>query len=93
MLLNGGELDGVRILSPKSVDLMRADHIGDLPRVGALGPHDGFGLTFRVVREPGLSGAHPFDRLPWSPLRLCQFNDVFAGRENLEYPRERFKQQ
>jgi CubicO group peptidase (beta-lactamase class C family) len=58
MLLNGGELDGVRLLSPKSVELMAADHIGDLPRIGDLiGPNDGFGLTFRVVREPGLSGA------------------------------------
>ncbi len=58
MLLNDGELDGTRLLSRKSVELMRADHIGDLPRVGGLiGPNDGFGLTFRVVREPGLSGA------------------------------------
>jgi CubicO group peptidase (beta-lactamase class C family) len=58
MLLNGGELDGTRLLSRKSVELMSADHIGDLPRVANLiGPHDGFGLTFRVVREPGLSGA------------------------------------
>ncbi len=57
MLLNGGELDGQRLLSRKSVELMSADHIGDLPRVGALiGPNDGFGLTFRVIREPGLSG-------------------------------------
>ena len=58
MLLNGGELDGVRLLSRKSVELMAADHIGDMPRVGGLiGPNDGFGLTFRVIREPGLSGA------------------------------------
>ena len=28
MLLNGGELDGVRILSPKSVELMHANHTG-----------------------------------------------------------------
>ncbi len=28
MLLNGGELDGVRILSPKTVELMRANHTG-----------------------------------------------------------------
>ena len=27
MLLNGGELDGVRILSPKTVDYMLADHL------------------------------------------------------------------
>jgi CubicO group peptidase (beta-lactamase class C family) len=58
MLLNGGELEGARLLSRKSVELMSADHIGDLPRVGNLiGPNDGFGLTFRVIREPGRSGA------------------------------------
>jgi CubicO group peptidase (beta-lactamase class C family) len=58
MLLNGGELEGTRLLSRKTVELMSSDHIGDLPRVGNLiGPNDGFGLTFRVIREPGLSGA------------------------------------
>ena len=30
MLLNGGELDGVRILSPKTVELMTANHVGHL---------------------------------------------------------------
>src|SRR5262249_35412574 len=53
MLLNGGELDGVRILSPKTVDLMRADVLGDLPKAGALLPQGiGFGLTFAVDRGP-----------------------------------------
>ena len=27
MLLNGGELDGVRLLSPKTVELMTMDHL------------------------------------------------------------------
>ena len=58
MLLNYGELDGVRILGRKTVELLSADHIGALPRVGNLiAPHDGFGLTFRVNTSPGLSGA------------------------------------
>ena len=30
MLLNGGELDGVRILSPKTVDLMHSNVLGNL---------------------------------------------------------------
>lgn len=29
MLLNGGELDGVRLLSPKTVNLMTTDHVGE----------------------------------------------------------------
>ena len=54
MLLNGGELDGVRLLSPKTVELMITDH---LPTGVSLpvqwGPRYrlagyGFGLGFRV---------------------------------------------
>lgn len=58
MLLNGGELDGVRILSRKSVELMSADHLGDMPRgVDFLGQGYGFGLTVAVSRGVGRSGA------------------------------------
>ena len=58
MLANDGELDGVRILSRKSVELMRADHMPlNMPRVGrTLRPGWGFGLTFAVNRGPGKSG-------------------------------------
>jgi CubicO group peptidase (beta-lactamase class C family) len=54
MMVNGGELDGVRILSPKTVELMRADVLGDLPSVRGLMPPPGygFGLTFAVNRGP-----------------------------------------
>jgi CubicO group peptidase (beta-lactamase class C family) len=50
MLLNGGELDGVRILSPKSVELMTVNH------VGGLYGDNGFGLGFWVTEKLGLSG-------------------------------------
>jgi CubicO group peptidase (beta-lactamase class C family) len=53
MLLNGGELDGARLLSPKSVELMTANHIGKLYREdGSLG----FGLGFEVTLDVGASG-------------------------------------
>ncbi len=52
MLLNGGELDGVRLLSPKTVELMTADHIGE--RYGR--PGEGFGLGFSVVKDLGARG-------------------------------------
>ena len=53
MLLNGGELDGVRILGRKSVELMTADHIPGKPfREG-----QGFGLGFAIVRDVGERGA------------------------------------
>jgi CubicO group peptidase (beta-lactamase class C family) len=55
MLLNGGELEGVRILSPKSIELMTLDHLGDRPS-GWLSPGWGFGLGFAVRKEAGLDG-------------------------------------
>jgi CubicO group peptidase (beta-lactamase class C family) len=53
MLLNGGELDGARILSPKSIDLMSSDLLGTLPIYGGpVVPGYGFGLTVAVNRGP-----------------------------------------
>jgi CubicO group peptidase (beta-lactamase class C family) len=67
MLLNGGELDGARIVSPKTVAYMAADHLppnveyGETARsrFGALAPVPemgyGFGLGFAVRKAQGLS--------------------------------------
>lgn len=55
MLLNGGELDGVRILSPTTVDMMTVDHLGGAG-TGWLAPGWGFGLGFTVKERPGLDG-------------------------------------
>jgi len=52
MLLNGGELDGVRVLSPKSVELMTTNHVGDRFSEGRLG----FGFGFAIVEEVGRAG-------------------------------------
>lgn len=52
MLLNGGELDGARLLGPKTVDLMTSNHVGDLYANGRLG----FGLGFEVVEHVGRAG-------------------------------------
>jgi CubicO group peptidase (beta-lactamase class C family) len=56
MLLNHGRLDGVRLLSRKTVELMTADHLG--PITGApdlLLPGYGFGLGFAVRLQAGIS--------------------------------------
>jgi CubicO group peptidase (beta-lactamase class C family) len=54
MLLNGGELDGARILSPATVSLMTRDQVGTLyPDPGL-----GFGLGFQVLEDPGLAGEY-----------------------------------
>ena len=52
MILNGGVLDGVRILSPKTVELMGANHLGDI----AFRPGSGFGLGFSVLEDVGARG-------------------------------------
>jgi CubicO group peptidase (beta-lactamase class C family) len=52
MLLNGGTLDGVRLLSPKTVELMTMSHTSELtPPLPLLGPGVNFGLGFRVVTD------------------------------------------
>lgn len=51
MLLNGGMLDGARLLSPKTIELMTASHTADLPGSGLVGAGAQFGLGFRVVTD------------------------------------------
>jgi len=54
LLLNGGQLDGVRILSPKTVELMTSDHVNGLPGVNPFVPSGyGFGLGFAVRKSIG----------------------------------------
>ena len=53
MLLNGGELNGVRLLGKKTVEFMTADHLGSIP---VATPGLGFGLGFQVRRDAGIAG-------------------------------------
>ena len=61
MLLNGGTLDGVQILSPKTIELMASNHLPDgkdLPALSrslfseAMYDGIGFGLGFAVIVDP-----------------------------------------
>jgi len=54
MLLNGGVLDGARILGPKTVSLMTQDHLDEL--YGS--PGYGFGLGFQILEDPGLTAQY-----------------------------------
>ncbi len=61
MLLNNGALDGTRLLSRKSVELMSDNAVGDLdlgnyPVEGQELRGYGFGLGVRVRRSTGTSG-------------------------------------
>jgi CubicO group peptidase (beta-lactamase class C family) len=50
MLANGGELNGKRILSPRTIEQMSSNHVGDLfEKNGQGGKGLGFGLSVRVV--------------------------------------------
>jgi CubicO group peptidase (beta-lactamase class C family) len=56
MLLNGGQLGGVRLLSRAAVSHMTADHLGDIrAAIPTLERGYGFGLGFAVRRETGLN--------------------------------------
>ena len=92
MFANGGQLDGVRIISRKTIDLMTADALppdvkmgADMVRFEALEPSgrmgQGFGLGFAVRNDVGRNP------LPGSP------NDYFWGGAYGTYfwhdPRER----
>lgn len=69
MFANGGQLDGARLLSRKSIDLMTADHLppdirmgDDMWRLEAFEPSprlgQGFGLGFAIRNEQGRSPLH-----------------------------------
>ena len=52
MMVNGGELDGVRLLAPSTVALMTSNHVGSLFNEG----RTGFGLGFEILEDPGKAG-------------------------------------
>ena len=56
MLLNGGKLDGVRLLSPRGVELMRTNVLP--PTMPALSPGVGFGLDFAVYTDVPAAGGY-----------------------------------
>jgi CubicO group peptidase (beta-lactamase class C family) len=52
MLVNSGQLNGKRLLSPRTVDLMSSNHVGDLySGIGQQLKGMGFGLTVEVVLD------------------------------------------
>ena len=54
MLLNGGELNGHRLLGPRTVEMMTANHTGDMVngQFGRPARGMGFGLGMQVVLDP-----------------------------------------
>ncbi len=77
MVLNGGELDGVRLLGPKTVEYLSSNHM--TPEVRAVGKHDLHGgqsmaLGYGVVTEPALMPAiSSKGELSWAGLAGTKF--------------------
>jgi CubicO group peptidase (beta-lactamase class C family) len=70
MLLNGGELDGTRLLSPKTVELMTSNHVGNLYNEGRFG----FGLGFEITEHVGRSGRYgSVGEFGWGGAYFTQF--------------------
>ena len=54
MLVNGGELNGKRYLSPRTIELMTSNHTGEMAggQMGMSPKGVGFGLGVQVVDDP-----------------------------------------
>ena len=88
-MLNRGELDDVRLLGPRTVDFMTADHLGNIP-VNAGGssnlllPGYGFGLGFAVRTAlgiaivPGSVGMYYWGGLAGTTFFVDPAEDLFA---------------
>jgi CubicO group peptidase (beta-lactamase class C family) len=61
MTLNGGELDGTRVLAPHSVQLMTTNQLGTLYSTAGLG----FGLGFETTDRYGASGMSSVGSYGW----------------------------
>ena len=88
-MLNKGELDGVRLLGPRTVDFMTADHLGSIPiHSGAshdlLPPGHGFGLGFAVRKDrgvaavPGSVGTYFWGGMAGTTFFVDPAEDLFA---------------
>ena len=87
MLLNGGELDGKRILKPETVTLMRTNALGDTIMNSDVPPFNtgrgrGFGLDFAVVLDGARAAPWPEGAYSWGGAAGTWFwidpkNDLF----------------
>jgi CubicO group peptidase (beta-lactamase class C family) len=97
MLTNGGELDGVRILQPETVELMRTSQlpegITEIPGY----PGNAFGLDVAIVTDPASNGGMSAGSYWWWGIAGTWFwidpvqDLVFVGmiqNRNLRYARD-----
>jgi CubicO group peptidase (beta-lactamase class C family) len=76
MLLNGGELDGARILGTKTVDLMRQNHLPpNIPSIAQGSTATGYGLGVSVTMNvPALGRLNSVGSYGWSGAATTTFS-------------------
>ena len=55
MLLEGGQLNGVRLLAPRTVEMMRTNHVNPEP-LKTMPPGTGWGMDFQIVTDAAAAG-------------------------------------
>src|SRR2546430_13720526 len=55
MLLQGGQFSGVRLLAPRTVEMMRTNHVNPDP-LKTMAPGTGWGMDFQVVMDAAAAG-------------------------------------
>ena len=76
MLLNGGELDGVRVLGTKTVELMRQNHLPrNIPSIAPGSVATGYGLGVSVTLDvPALGRLNSVGSFGWSGAATTTFS-------------------
>ena len=82
---NKGTLHGARLLGPRTVDFMTADHLGSIPVKGSLlPPGHGFGLGFAVrtatgiASVPGSAGLYYWGGIAGTTFFVDPVEDLYA---------------
>ena len=86
-MLNRGELAGVRLLGPRTVDFMTTDHLGDIPVFSAgsralLPAGHGFGLGFAVRKHLGVApvpGSENYKDALWAMDNYVSIHDSLTN--------------
>jgi CubicO group peptidase (beta-lactamase class C family) len=55
MLLEGGQFNGVRLLAPRTVEMMRTNHVNPEP-LKTMPPGTGWGMDFQIVTDAAAAG-------------------------------------
>lgn len=55
MLLQGGTFNGVRLLAPRTVEMMRTNYVNPEP-LKTMPPGTGWGMDFQIVMDPAAAG-------------------------------------